>query len=109
MRTEIVVPFAFDTAPIEERLREHGEEEVERLLRQLVHEHVIEALPKKSDYYGHKTKTPDWSGIMRNYVYDWLDDHTQEIVDEAAMLMAARAAQKKPWREVLKQLKEEDQ
>lgn len=107
MRTEIVVPFAFDTTPIEERLREHGEEEVERLLRQLVHDQVIAALPKKTDYYGHKTKVTDWSGIMKSYFLDWLNDHSQEIIDEAALLMAARAAQKRPWREVLASIKED--
>lgn len=109
MRTEIVIPFAFDTTPIEARLREHGEEEVDKLLREIVIERLIETLPKKQDYYGQRTKTPDWSGIMKSYLYDWLNDHEQEIVDEAALLLAARAAQKKPWREVLKQLKEEDQ
>lgn len=106
MRTEIVVPFAFDTAPIEARLREYGEEEVDRMLKQLVDDHVTAALPKKQDYYGHRTKDVDWAGILKSYLFDWLVDHSQEIIDEAALLLAARAAKKKPWREVLAELKE---
>ena len=34
MRTEIVIPFAFDTEPLEQAIQSHGEEEVMRELRE---------------------------------------------------------------------------
>lgn len=110
MRTEIVIPFTFDTTPIEAMLQEQGKQEVMRVIEKRVDDAVIETLPKKSSGYGYKPKEkqePDWRSFLENSFVRWLDEHSQEIVDEAALLLAARAGRKKAWREVLAEVKEE--
>lgn len=109
MRTEIVIPFAFDTAPIEKLLEERGEAEVMRILSEKVDSAVIANLPMKNDGYGYNAKkVPDWRGFLENRFYRWLDEHTQEIIDEAALLMAAKGSRKKAWREVLAEVKADE-
>lgn len=108
MRTEIVIPFAFDTAPIEKLLEEQGEAEVMRILAEKVDAAVIANLPTKHDGYGYYAKqVPDWRGFLENSFSRWLDEHQQEIIDEAALLMAARGGRKKAWREVLAEMRDE--
>jgi hypothetical protein len=109
MRTEIVIPFAFDTAPIEKLLEEQGEAEVMRILSEKVDSAVIANLPMKNDGYGYNAKkVPDWRGFLENRFSRWLDEHTQEIIDEAALLMAAKGSRKKAWREVLAEVKADE-
>ena len=107
MRTELVIPFAFDTAPLEARLREHGEEEVTKILHDVVRRNLISCVPVKEDYYGNATKDPNWSRLMRDCFREWLDEHAEEIVDEAAMMLAQRGHSKRRWRDVLTEAKEE--
>lgn len=109
MRTEIVIPFAFDTAPIEKLLQEQGEKEVMRILAEKVDAAVIANLPTKPDGYGYNAKqVPDWRGFLENRFNRWLDAHQQEIIDEAALLMAARAGRKKAWRDVMAEIKTDE-
>lgn len=109
MRTEITIPFAFDTTPIETMMQDHGVEEAMRILRELVEKNAIEKIPKKRDYYSymHNINEPDWKAYMDDMTRDWLDDHMQEVIDEAALLLAAKAGRKKAWREVLAEVKEQ--
>lgn len=107
MRTEIMVPFAFDTAPIEEMLQKHGKDEAMRMLREMVEENVISQLPKKRTYYG-TTDEPDWHGMMEECFADWLNEHKEEVIDEAALLLAAKAGRTKKWRELLTEIKEDE-
>lgn len=107
MRTEIVIPFAFDTAPIEKLLQEQGEAEVMRILSEKVDSAVIANLPQKDVGYGYSSKKePDWRGLLENRFREWLDEHAEEIVDEAALLLAAKCSRKKQWRDVLAEVKE---
>ena len=106
MRTEIMVPFAFDTAPAEEMLQKHGEEEAMRILREMVEENVISQVPKKRNYYGMTGKL-DWHGLMEECFADWLNKHKEEVIDEAALLLAAKAGRTKKWRELLTEIKDE--
>jgi hypothetical protein len=106
MRHEITIPFCFDTTPIEQTLDKIGAEELEKAIRQLVERKVDECLPKTPDYGFHDVKT-NWKLYLDGKVTEWLDEHAEEIIDEAAMLMAERAARKRKWREVLKDIKEE--
>lgn len=107
MRTEVVIPFAFDTAPIEEMLQERGEKEVMRILADKVDAAVIANLPTKPDGYGYNAKqVPDWRRLLEDRFSRWLNEHQQEIVDEAALLLATRGGRKKAWREVLAEVKE---
>lgn len=105
MRTEITIPFAFDTTPIEEMLQKHGEEEAMRILRKMVEDNVIKEVPKKRTYYG-TTDEPDWHGLMEKCFVDWLNEHKEEVIDEAALLLAAKACRTKKWRELLTEIKE---
>lgn len=114
MRTEIVIPFAFDTAPIEKLLQEQGEQEVMRIIEKLVMDGIRASMPQKVQYgysgYELQKKEPeiDWRKFVEDHFSRWLDDHSQEIIDEAALLMAAKAGRKKAWREVLAEIKEKD-
>lgn len=109
MRTEIVVPFAFDTTPIEAMLQEQGKDEAMKILHQMVENNVIKQIPRKETYYGRKLNEPNWRRYMDEYFRSWLDDHVEEIIDEAALLLAARAGRKNKWREVLREVKEESE
>lgn len=111
MRTEITIPFAFDTTPIEHMMRDHGVEETMKILREIVEENAISQIPKRKENYYYHVKNgndPDWKGYMDDIARSWLDEHAQEIVDEAALLLAARAGRKKAWREVLAEIRSED-
>lgn len=103
MRTEIVIPFAFDTAPIEKLLQEQGEQEVMRIIEDIVREGIKNAMPKKSNGYA-----CDWRKFVEYRFDRWLDQHQQEIIDEAALLMAARAGRKKAWRDVMAEIKTDE-
>lgn len=116
MRTEIVIPFAFDTAPVEKLLQEQGEAEVMKRLDSIVMEGIKKALPEKEPSYSYgayrrheNVGEPeiDWQGYVNEKLSSWINQHSQEIIDEAALLMAARGARKKAWREVLAEVKEE--
>jgi len=108
MRTEITVPFAFDTTPIETMLQEHGTEEAMKILERIVKENVIDRVPKKETYGYNISVEPDWGRYMSNCFERWLDAHVEEIVDEAALLLALKAGRKGKWRDILKELKEEE-
>ena len=108
MRTEIVIPFAFDTAPIEKLLQEQGEAEVKSIIEKMVKEGVWAALPKKYTYgYSNKEPEVDWKKFIEDRLHRWLDEHQQEIIDEAALLMAAKGGRNKAWREVLAEMRDE--
>ena len=106
MRTEITIPFAFDTAPIEARLQERGTEEAMKIIERMVKDNVISQVPKVRDYYRGRDN-PDWKAYMDEKVDLWMDEHAEEIIDEAALLLAARAGRKAKWRDVLREFKEE--
>ncbi len=110
MRTEIVIPFAFDTTPMEAMLQAQGKDEAMKILHQMVEDNVIKQIPRKESYYGQKLNEPepDWRKYMDECFRNWLDDHVEEIIDEAALLLAARAGRKNKWREILREVKEEN-
>lgn len=108
MRTEITIPFAFDTTPIEAMLQEHGTEEALKVIERMVEDNIIKQVPKERDYYGRiRSDRPDWKAYMDKKVDLWLNEHAEEIIDEAALLLASRAGRKAKWREVLREIKEE--
>ena len=107
MRTEIVIPFAFDTAPMESFIQEQGLDEVKRVIRKMAEDGVREVLPKRYIGYGTTEPSVDWKTYFDRRFNEWLNDHADEIIDEAALLLAAKAGRKKAWREVLDELKAE--
>lgn len=71
MRTEITIPFAFDTTPIETMMQDHGVEEAMKILRELVEKNAISQIPKMRDryyyvnnHYVNNGNDPDWKGYM---------------------------------------------
>lgn len=108
MRTEILVPFAFDTTPIEQMLEDVGKDDVLKRIDELVNDYVLSAIPKEPDGWGgYSAGKPDWKSLVTRRIDAFLDSHSEEIVDEAALLLAMRAGNKKKWRDVLKEYKEE--
>lgn len=110
MRTEIVIPFAFDTSVMENYLQEQGMSEVHKILEEMVEKNVVSQLPRKTRY-GWKNNNDngtDWDAFLKDKFYKWLSEHQQEIIDEAAVLMAMRANTTKRWREVLAEYREAD-
>lgn len=102
MRTEIVVPFAFDTAPIEQKLQDDAYDTIMRDLKEGAWAEMVKAIPKS---YG----KPDWEMFIRRCAYEWLDEHADEVVEWAVLLIAAKAKDKRRWRDVLRELREVEQ
>ena len=107
MRTEVTIPFSFDTAPIEQMLQEIGSDEVKRKVDKLVEEHVSDAVPRAYNGWGERNGKPDWNALVKSRIDAVLEKHADIIIDEAAMLLAMRAGSKKKWRDVLAEYKEE--
>lgn len=115
MINEIVIPFQFNTAPIEERLQEHGYEEITRQILESAEKAMLDKLPcgrnRNNWYYdkatAKKLSDVDWKGMANDRLDAAIAEHMDEIVDEAALLLAMRGNRKKKWREVLAELKEE--
>lgn len=108
MKTEILIPFTFDTTPIEAKMGMLSEDEVAKKVDEIIEQKVAEQLPKKYDSWNSKGVT-DWKSYLDNKFYEWLNDHAQDIIDEAAMLLATRGFRKKEWKQILKEVKELDE
>lgn len=108
---EVTIPFAFDTSPIENQIAAIGQSEVLKVVEKVIKQGVYKVLPKKPPHYSYYEKVKsdddiDWSSLIRDMFSKWLDSHTQDIVDEASLLLAMKASRKKAWREILAELKE---
>ena len=110
---DVTIPFSFDTSPIERQIANIGEQEVKSIIREVTLNGIYSAMPSKMSYGYYSSNAPtkdnqiDWKRYLDERVDKWLDAHAQDIIDEAALLMAMRGSRKKKWREVLDELKEE--
>jgi predicted metal-dependent hydrolase len=107
---DVTIPFSFDTTPIEEQIAKIGEQEAKRVIREVVTEGIKSVMPMKYSYgYYTKDKTDevDWRKYISDYMDEWMREHAEEVVDEAALLLVAKASRKKAWREVLAEVKAE--
>lgn len=109
---DVTIPFSFDTSPIEAQIANIGEQEVAKIVDSVVRQGLAEALPTtyRYDYYApnkHGKPGVDWHKYVNDYMNKWMERHKQEVIDEAALLMAMRGSRKKAWREVLEELKTE--
>ncbi|MBQ9006722.1 MAG: hypothetical protein IJ092_10180 [Atopobiaceae bacterium] len=109
---DVTIPFRFDTSPIEAQIANIGEQEVAKIVDSVVRQGIAEALPRDYGYSPYGTDRSgkpkvNWRGYVDKYMDKWMERHAQEVVDEAALLMAMRGSRKKAWREVLEELKEE--
>ena len=107
---DVTIPFSFDTSPIEEQIANVGAQEAQKLIENVVKNGLLSALPKKGSYWAGNPKNEDeidWKRLVNDRVDEFIESHKDEIVDEAAMLLAMRGSRKKAWREVLEELKED--
>lgn len=107
----VTVPFSFDTSPIEEKIAKIGEDRAEEVLEKVVRECISEVMPRayRRNGYGMKVERDDeinWHAFVNDRFDAWLEKYTQTIIDEAALLIAARATRRKAWRETLAELRE---
>ena len=100
MRTEIVIPFAFDTAPIEQRLEDEAFDIVVKNIEAEFWKNINGKLPKA---YG----KIDWDAFIRMKMWQWFDNHADEVVEMASILLAKKARDKRQWRKVLEEMKED--
>lgn len=107
MLHEVMIPFTFDTTPVESLVAETGEAEVKRAVEEIVEKGVKASLPKRYSY-GRVNYDVDWNQLVKECINEWLNEHAQEIVDEAVILLAARGRSKKQWREMLAEIREEE-
>lgn len=108
MRTEVLVPFTFDTSAIEAKMEQVGEAEIEKKLNEVIEQGVRECIPKK--YVGmYGESKPDWRQYVDSRFGEWLNEHAREIVDEAAMLLAMRGFRRKEWKAVLAEMRASDE
>jgi len=103
----VTIPFSFDTSPIEAQVANIGESEVAKLVDKAVKEGLRDALPTAYGYSSRNKSGIDWHRYVDNYMDKWMERHKEEVIDEAALLMAMRGSRKKAWREVLEELKAE--
>lgn len=112
MLHNVTIPFCFDTSPIEEQIANIGATEVGKAIGEVVRKGVFSVMPKKG-YYGYGKSHPasedeiDWAGFVKSHFYEFMDEHKDEVIDEAALLLAMKASRKKSWRETLEELKAE--
>lgn len=109
---DVTIPFSFDTSPIEQQIAKIGQREVANAINAIVKEGILSAMPKKScySYTSEKPKTFDeieWGRVVIDRLNAFFESHSEEIIDEAALILAKRASRKKSWRETLDELKEE--
>lgn len=109
---DVTIPFSFDTSPIEAQIANIGAQKVESIIREVTMNGIYSVMPsKRRNYYHanqpHNDSDVDWKAYVDERMDAWVDSHREEIVDEAALLMAMRVSRSTKWREILKELKAE--
>lgn len=100
MKTEFLIPFEIDTSAIEAKLESEGYEDVVQRLTGTLRAQVESNLPKSYGWI-------DWDQVTWQSISMFLDEHAEEIIDMAVLLLAQKVGNKKRWRDVLKEIKEE--
>lgn len=101
---DVTIPFRFDTSPIEAQVATIGFDEVAKIIDKVVKEGIAKALPHSYNYRGNDI---DWRSYINVYMDKWMERHKEEVIDEAALLMAMRGSRKLKWREVLEEYRAE--
>lgn len=108
---DVTIPFRFDTSPIERQIESYGAELVGKAIADTVRQGIYSALPSVNYWYKSQTPTKDskvnWKAYVDERMKAWLDENKQEVIDEAALLLAMRAGRTKAWRDVLAELRSE--
>lgn len=98
MRTELLVPFQFDTEAVEKRIEAEAYDKIVNDIRHDAMNELKRSLPKS---YG----CTDWKSAVRNWLWEWFDEHADEVIDYAIILLAQKAKDKRRWRVVLDEIK----
>ena len=101
---DVTIPFRFDTSPIEAQVATIGFDEVAKIIDKVVKEGIAKTLPHTHSYRGNDI---DWHRYINDYMDKWMERHKEEVIDEAALLMAMRGSRKLKWREVLEEYRAE--
>lgn len=99
---DVTIPFRFDTSPIEAQVATIGFDEVAKIIDKVVKEGIAKTLPHS--YGGNDI---EWRRYINDYMDKWMERHKEEVIDEAALLMAMRGSRKLKWREVLEEYRAE--
>lgn len=97
MKTEFLIPFEIDTSAIQAKLEDEGYENV---VQKLLRSQIESSLPKR---YG----SVDWDRVTWQAINKFFDEHAEEIIDTTVLLLAEKVGNRKRWRDVLKEIKEE--
>jgi len=100
MKTEFLIPFEIDTSAIEAKLESEGYEDVVQRLTGTFLALVESTLPKR---YGQI----DWDRVTWNAISKFLDEHAEEIIDTTVLLLAQKVGNRKRWRDVLQEVKDQ--
>jgi len=100
MKTEFLIPFELDTSAIEAKIQTDGYKEVLERLTSSLRREVDGRLPKR---FG----SVDWDRVIWQALERFLDKHADEIIDTAVLLLAQKVGNRKRWRDVLKEIREE--
>ena len=101
MKTEFLIPFEIDTSVIEQKLEDEGCEEIIQRLKADLHAEMKSILPNR---YGRI----DWEAWTWRMTDKFLEKHKDEIIDTVVLLIARKTGNRKRWRDVLKEIKEEE-
>lgn len=99
---DVTIPFRFDTSPIEAQVAAIGFDEVAKIIDKVVKEGIAKTLP-----HSYRGNDIDWHRYVDDYMDKWMERHKEEVIDEAALLMAMRGSRKLKWREVLEEYRAE--
>ena len=113
MKHMLTIPLEFDTDLIEQRLQRDGYEDVLHELREKVEGELLSHLPGNSRSYYTSTRPKDfdevnWGKFAGERIDAWLCEHSAEVVDEAALLLAQKGSRKAKWRDILAELKAQE-
>ena len=109
---EFPVSFSLDTSAIDSRLEHDAYDAIITQMAMEIEKKIIKELPAKRTRSYYETIIPkslddiDWTTFAAQRLDKWLVDHAQDIIDEAAILLAQKAIKKKAWRDVLHELRE---
>lgn len=114
MKEILTIPIEFDTSAIESRLETDGYEMVIESITKAVMTSILKCLPGEPRGYYSGNSAPrsfdevNWSKFVGQRLDLWMQEHAEEVVDEAAILLAQKGARKRKWRDLVHELKEQE-
>lgn len=110
MQHVINIAFDFDDRSISDYVERHAKDDIrDTAVAEIMDQIRKSGLPTRpypaSRALGAKGPSVDWHAVVQDRVDHeidlFLDDHAQDVIDEAALLVARRVERRKSWRETL--------